>query len=98
TGLDSAQVSSTFPSSSLSRNVFAALATADRSSGVPCSTVSGTSSTRELHPAEISSKISTADRILIGHLTPKLSRDAAGREAHGKLFLPCGLRPDAVSA
>src|SRR5690606_28000966 len=31
-------------------------------------------------------------------LTPKLSRAAAGREAHGKLFLPCGLRPDAVSA
>ena len=31
-------------------------------------------------------------------LTPKLSRDAAGREAHGKLYLPCGLRPDAASA
>lgn len=30
--------------------------------------------------------------------TPKLSRAAAGREAHGKLFLPCGLRPDAASA
>ena len=28
----------------------------------------------------------------------KLSRAAAGREADGKLFLPCGLRPDAVSA
>ena len=27
-------------------------------------------------------------------LTPKLSRAAAGREAHGKLYLPCGLRPD----
>ena len=31
-------------------------------------------------------------------LTLKLSRAAAGREAHGKLFLPCGLRPDEVSA
>src|SRR5690606_37242800 len=31
-------------------------------------------------------------------LTLKLSRAAAGREADGKLFLPCGLRPDAVSA
>jgi len=31
-------------------------------------------------------------------LTPKLSRAVAGREAHGKLLLPCGLRPDAVSA
>jgi hypothetical protein len=33
-----------------------------------------------------------------GRLTPKLSRAAAGREAHGKLYLPCDLRPDAVSA
>ena len=31
-------------------------------------------------------------------LTPKLSRAAAGREACGKLYLPHGLRPDAVSA
>ena len=31
-------------------------------------------------------------------ITPKLSRAAAGREAHGKLYLPCDLRPDVASA
>ncbi|MBJ7576259.1 hypothetical protein [Luteimonas sp. MC1828] len=36
--------------------------------------------------------------IHLSKLTPKLSRAAAGREAHGMLYLPCGLRPDAVSA
>ena len=31
-------------------------------------------------------------------LTPKLSRDAQWSEAHGKLYLPCGLRNEADSA
>src|SRR5690606_28516241 len=31
-------------------------------------------------------------------LTPELSRAAQGREAHGKLYLPCGSRPEAASA
>src|SRR5690606_4174402 len=31
-------------------------------------------------------------------LTPKLSRDAQFRKAHGKLYLPCALRNEAASA
>src|SRR5690606_19393014 len=42
--------------------------------------------------------IRTCAAITHCRLTPKLSRAAAGREAHGTLYLPCGLRPDAVSA
>ena len=40
----------------------------------------------------------TARLLLLCNLTTKLSRAAAGREAHGKLFLPCGLRHDVASA
>ena len=32
------------------------------------------------------------------NITPELSRDAQWSKAHGKLYLPCGLRNEAASA